>query len=70
MPLVGAQIYCHFCSSEALWKGSFALHHLEGARRLVVLRGWVVLLTSPALLPFMHFHRQAHTIPFLLLVLV
>lgn len=47
MPVVGAEIYCPFCSSEALWKGSFPLHHLEGPTKLRVVRAWLVVLTSP-----------------------
>lgn len=47
MPVVGAQIYCHSCSSEALEKGNFPLHHLEGTMRLVVVSGGAHLSCPP-----------------------
>jgi len=72
MPMLGAWIYRHFCTSEVLRESKFLLlSPCEGPTSVVVICGWSMLLSSFALLVFPALFRTcAHTIPFLLFIVM
>lgn len=71
MPVVGAQIYCHFCSSEAVGDFPFITLRVQRGLWWPVGGQWVVggalLFCPPVFNAF--FKTCTHKIPFFLLVL-